>query len=110
MIPKQIRLSTPEKLGITWDDGHESEISLQTLRDHCPCAACQGETVLLRTYKPQQSPALPGKYDLQHLETVGHYALQISWGDGHNTGIYPWQVLRAMCECPRCLSKKREAE
>ncbi len=106
MVPTQIRLSTPEKLGITWDDGHESVISLQTLRDRCPCAGCQGETVLLRTYKPQSSPALPGKYELRGAETIGHYALQISWGDGHNTGIYPWQVLRAMCECPLCFSKK----
>jgi DUF971 family protein len=106
MIPTQIRLSTPEKLAITWDDGHESEISLQTLRNQCPCAGCQGETVLLRTYKPQPSPVLPGKYTILNLETIGHYALQISWEDGHNTGIYPWQILRAMCECNLCLSKK----
>jgi DUF971 family protein len=105
MIPIQIRLLRPEELGITWDDGHESVISLHTLREQCPCAGCRGETVLLRTYKPQQSTALPGKYDLQGAETIGRYALQISWGDGHNTGIYPWQVLRAMCECPTCLSK-----
>jgi DUF971 family protein len=106
MIPKQIRLSRPEELGITWDDGHESVISLRTLRDHCPCAGCQGETVLLRTYKPEPGPALPGKYDLVGVETIGHYALQASWGDGHRTGIYPWLVLRSLCECPLCLSQK----
>lgn len=107
MIPTQIRLSSHEKLEITWDDGHESIISVQTLRDRCPCAACQGETVLLRTYQPKPSPAMPGKYELRAADVVGHYALQVSWGDGHNTGIYPWQTLRAMCECSICTSKKK---
>ena len=32
-----------------------------------------------------------------HLSTVGHYALHIDWRDGHHTGIYPWDMLRALC-------------
>jgi DUF971 family protein len=106
MIPTQISLANPDQLSIKWDDGHASVISLRTLRDHCPCASCQGETVLLRTYAPAPQADLPGKYELTGARQVGHYALQISWGDGHTTGIYPWEVLRNLCECPECRSKK----
>ena len=30
------------------------------------------------------------------LETVGRYALQIDWSDGHSTGIYPFRRLREL--------------
>jgi DUF971 family protein len=103
MIATKIKLSSPQELYIQWDDGHESVISLLSLRDSCPCAGCQGETVLLKTYKPQQQPQLPGRYNLTGIEQIGHYAIQISWGDGHSTGIYTWEYLRSLCECSSCL-------
>ncbi len=105
MIPRQVRLNTPEQLGITWDDGHLGLISLITLRDQCPCAGCQGETVLLRSYQPLPQPELPGKYVLKNAEQVGSYALQLTWGDGHATGLYTWEKLRGLCECELCRKK-----
>lgn len=98
----QIRLKDSKTLFIRWDDGHEEEVSLTTLRDHCPCAGCQGETVLLRTYKPEPKPDLPGKYNLTGAEPVGNYGLRLTWGDGHDTGIYTWENLRSLCECAQC--------
>jgi DUF971 family protein len=105
MIPTQIKLSSPDELSIQWDDGHASIISLHTLRENCPCAGCQGETVLLKTYKPEPQQHLPGRYTLTGVQQVGHYALQISWGDGHSTGIYTWAILRNLCECQNCLDR-----
>ncbi len=70
-----------------------TEIPLRILRDNCPCASCQGETVLLKTFKPAPSPELPGKYVLKGAQQVGSYALQVFWGDGHQTGIYTWETL-----------------
>jgi DUF971 family protein len=32
-----------------------------------------------------------------HISAVGNYALNIEWSDGHRTGIYPWDMLRAIC-------------
>ena len=104
MIATRIALASPGQLSIDWDDGHKSTISLKTLRDNCPCASCKGETVLLRTYTPAPTPELPGKYALKSAEQVGYYALQLQWGDGHATGIYTWQLLRSLCECPLCLA------
>jgi DUF971 family protein len=102
MIPKQITLSKDRKLQILWDDGHESLISLPSLRESCPCATCQGETVLLRHYEPPPQPDLPGKSELVDAKQVGSYALQLAWRDGHNTGIYTWERLRSLCECSLC--------
>ena len=39
------------------------------------------------------------------LSLVGNYALNIEWSDGHRTGIYPWDMLRALCPCPQCTGK-----
>ena len=102
MIPKQIKLGKDKKLQLTWDDGHESVIALNTLRDSCPCASCQGETVLLHHFAPAPQPDLPGKYDLTDAKQVGSYALQLTWKDGHSTGIYTWERLRSLCECEIC--------
>jgi DUF971 family protein len=40
------------------------------------------------------------------METVGRYALQIDWSDGHNTGIFTFEQLRSQCECESCQQKK----
>jgi len=33
-------------------------------------------------------------YEIKNIETVGEYAIQITWKDGHNTGIYSWEYLK----------------
>ncbi|MCH6575187.1 MAG: DUF971 domain-containing protein [Bacteroidetes bacterium] len=95
MIPVQIKIVDKEKLFIKWDDDSESGISLKYLRDECPCAGCKGETILLKTFRPPSHPIdLPGMYEIKNIETVGEYAIQITWKDGHNTGIYSWDYLK----------------
>lgn len=106
MNPKQIKIFEKNKLQIVWNDGKESRIGLKYVREECPCASCKGETVLLKTYRnPQkgqaslwdrqtkQSSASPEMYKIKNIQTVGSYAIQITWGDGHNTGIYTWEYL-----------------
>jgi DUF971 family protein len=107
LIASKIQFSSSQELSILWDDNHASTITLQTLRDRCPCAGCQGETVLLRTYTPDPQPHLPGRYNVIGIQQVGHYAVQISWGDNHSTGIYTWEYLRSLCECSLCQLKKK---
>jgi DUF971 family protein len=109
MIPTQIKLTADETtqsdvLFLTWDDGHSGPISLHALRDDCPCAGCKGETVLLKTYMPAETPEMPGKYKLVGAQQVGSYALSVTWADGHQTGIYTWKHLRALCQCKACAS------
>jgi DUF971 family protein len=99
MKPKQIKVIEKVKLFLKWENDSETYIQLKYLRDECPCASCKGETVLLRTYKPaKQTLASPESYMIKSIQQVGGYAIQIYWGDGHNTGIYTWDYLNQLSE------------
>jgi DUF971 family protein len=37
-------------------------------------------------------------YLVKDIQTVGGYAIQITWKDDHNTGIYTWEYLRKLDE------------
>jgi DUF971 family protein len=94
MQPKQIKIENKEILVVRWDDKTESRIDIKYLRDECPCANCKGETVLLKTYRPPRIQTInPEMYKVKNIETVGGYAIRVSWKDGHNTGIYSWEYL-----------------
>jgi DUF971 family protein len=95
MRPKNINRISPTEVKIIWDDGKETIHTMERLRDNCPCAGCSGETVLLREYRPPEPDRqATGRYELKAIQPVGSYALQFTWGDGHNTGIYTFEVLR----------------
>ncbi|HMS64091.1 MAG TPA: DUF971 domain-containing protein [Ignavibacteria bacterium] len=97
--PKKIRKTENNLLQIIWSDDSLSEIDLQTLRDKCPCVSCQGETVLFSSYIPIKSPfKAAGFYEIEKIETVGNYAVQITWKDKHNTGIYSWEYLKELSD------------
>ena len=91
-------------LAINWEDGHESLLSFQLLRDRCPCASCQGEPDLFgRVQRPADaSGGAERNYELVGIHPVGHYALQLRWADGHSTGIYSFAYLRSLCDCDLC--------
>ena len=88
-----------EELALKWEDGSESFISLERLRRACPCAGCQGERdVMGNLYRGPERPLSPAAFQLVRLERVGTYAVQPVWGDGHATGIYSFDYLRAAAE------------
>ena len=86
---------------ISWSDGHESVHPYDALRRACPCAWCAGEggqpgTVNAETaFTTQQTT-------LYELVPVGRYGLTPVWGDGHRTGIFTYERLRAQCQCDAC--------
>ncbi len=105
--PTRIHQTSSGEIGITWSDGHESVMSLRTVRDACPCAGCKGETVLFKTYIPPAfNTETPGRYMLKAAVPVGNYALKLTWGDGHEMGMYTWEQLRSLCECPACVLQR----
>ena len=84
-----------EELAIKWDDGSESFIALNKLRQYCPCAGCKGETdVMGNVYKNPERPLPPEAFRLLRVSHVGGYALQPVWGDNHMTGIYSYEYLK----------------
>lgn len=94
MRPTSIKQTDKETITITWDDNIVSPFTIQLLRDECPCAECKGEQILMHQILPVVKPKLPGHYELQSIVPVGSYAIQITWGDGHATGLYSWEYLR----------------
>lgn len=88
-----------QELAIKWDDGTESFVSLQSLRRHCPCAACKGETdVMGNTHKGPEIKLSPRSFELRRIDTIGGYGLQPTWGDGHNSGIFPFALIRKIAD------------
>lgn len=82
-----------------WEDGFEATISVEELRKACPCAECTGEKIGDVIYSiPKPVKFEPRVYDLIGLETVGNYAISAKWGNGHDTGIYPWELFRSVFE------------
>jgi DUF971 family protein len=93
MKPLDIQVIGNE-LAIKWADGGESFIALEKLRRACPCAGCKGEMdVMGNLYKGPDIVLKPESYVLRGLTQVGSYAIQPTWGDGHNSGIFSFEYL-----------------
>lgn len=83
------------ELAIRWEDGSESYILLEKLRRCCPCASCSGEVDILgNLYKGPDKPLPAGAFELVRFGPVGGYAIQPTWKDGHNSGLYSFEYLR----------------
>ena len=86
---------------LKFNDGYETQLTSHVLRDNCPCAGCKGEEVLFHKFEPLiRAPISEPGYLLEQAKMVGNYAIQLFWGDGHNTGIYTWDYLRKISSNP----------
>lgn len=92
-----------DEIALVWGDGHESYFRGEALRRACTCASCQGEEHLFgRATMPILKPYSEGAFQPRAATLVGNYGLQITWGDGHQYGIYHLDWLRHSCPCPTC--------
>ena len=102
--PERIAVSKSKGIRIDWKDGHRSEYVSAYLREQCPCASCTGAHGGAAETSRDASPFPMYKPPLKMLsaDPVGNYALQINWNDGHNAGIYTFDLLRRICPCAEC--------
>ena len=87
--PTEIRLHQKSRvLEIAFADGKAFRLPCEFLRVYSPSAEVRG-------HGPGQEVLQSGKKDVEILrvEPVGHYAVQLHFSDGHNTGIYSWDLL-----------------
>jgi DUF971 family protein len=111
----KIHVSTGAGVDITWADGHASHYEFAYLRDECPCATCKDEREKKQDFAgstPRPSAALPmfkPKVKANAATSVGNYAIQLTFNDGHATGIYSYDQLRSICPCPACASAFRSS-
>jgi DUF971 family protein len=97
MADQQVAKPTPENitvhsaskvLEVSFSDGASFRIPFELLRVCSPSAEVQG-------HGPGQETLQTGKrqVDVVAIEPVGNYAVQPTFSDGHNTGLYTWEYL-----------------
>ena len=87
--PTEIKLHQKSRvLEIAFDDGKSYRLPFEFLRVHSPSAEVRG-------HGPGQEVLQTGKkeVDITRVEPVGSYAIQLCFSDGHETGIYSWDLL-----------------
>ena len=88
-VPTEIKLhQVSQVLEITFADGKAFRLPAEFLRVYSPSAEVRG-------HGPGQEVLQVGKKDVKILavEPVGNYAVQFRFSDGHDTGIYSWDLL-----------------
>lgn len=92
--PTEIKLHQKSRvLEIAFDDGKSFRLPYEFLRVHSPSAEVRG-------HGPGQEVLQAGKKDvaITRAEPVGSYAVQLCFSDGHETGIYSWDLLYQLGE------------
>jgi len=88
-IPVDIKVQTRSRtFEIAFEDGTRSELTHEFLRVHSPSAEVRG-------HGPGQEVLQLGKeaVAIDRVEPVGSYAVRLCFNDGHDTGIYTWELL-----------------
>jgi DUF971 family protein len=98
--PTELKLVGDTELLVAWNDGQRRQYSFVELRDECPCAMCRERRAtaekpsqeLLPVLRPEEARPLR----VVAMKPVGNYAYAISFSDGHDTGIYTFELLRTL--------------
>ena len=75
-------------LEITFNEGSTFNLPTEYLRVYSPSAEVQG-------HGPGEEKLQIGKQDVnvERIEQVGNYAIQLFFDDNHDTGIFSWDTL-----------------
>ncbi|MCC8996521.1 MAG: DUF971 domain-containing protein [Nitrosomonas sp.] len=87
--PTEIKLHQKSRvLDISFSDGKTFNLPCEFLRVYSPSAEVSG-------HGPGQEVLQTGKsmVNIQKIAPVGNYAIQLYFSDGHNTGLYSWDLL-----------------
>ena len=88
-IPTEITLHKKSRvLELGFEDGTRYQLPAEYLRVYSPSAEVRG-------HGPGQETLQTGKRNVEitDLEGVGNYAVKPTFSDGHDTGIYSWDLL-----------------
>lgn len=98
--PTALKLDESQRLLIDWSDGQKRRYRVRALRDACPCATCREKRS--QPSDPMQLPTLTmaeaQPLRILGMQPLGNYAYNIAFSDGHDTGIYTFELLRELGE------------
>jgi DUF971 family protein len=92
-IPVEITLQRQSRsLEVAYEDGSRYSLSHEFLRVFTPSAEARG-------HGPGQEILQVGKREvtIEAIEPVGNYAIRPVFSDGHDSGIYSWDLLHNLC-------------
>lgn len=108
-MPTRIERLEGRRLAIDWSDGQQRRYSVRELREKCPCATCRERR---REDDDDQEAAEPDPSALRVLPVLkaeearplevtamrpaGQYAYNIQFSDGHNSGLFTFELLRQL--------------
>jgi DUF971 family protein len=95
--PIDVEVKRDTGVTITFADEVVAVFNMVELRLGCPCAECRN----LRDRDGGESwprPNSPIPLGIVDAEFHGGWGLSLTWNDGHNTGIYPFEALRRWAE------------
>jgi DUF971 family protein len=79
-------------LALTWPDCGVTRLGAERLR-----RASRAATEIRRQVDGIELVISP-ELRVASIETIGNYALRLSFSDGHDRGIYPWSYLRELAD------------
>ena len=91
-IPTEIKLhQLSREMELTFSDGSHFRLTYEYLRVYSPSAEVRG-------HGPGQETLQTGKrnVEIKAIEPVGNYAVQPVFSDGHDSGIYSWDLLYSL--------------
>ena len=95
--PKHLDLKKDKGLTVHWRDGRVSFYPVTYLRKMSPSADARELREQMQANPLTVLPASVGQDEpltATGAQMVGHYAVKITFSDGHDTGLYSWQYLR----------------
>ena len=99
--PVEIAVTPERALAISWNDGHETVIKIDALRDYCACATCR-KARMDRTEEEEK----PKRRSLHVLEAGEAVACRgANWDDGHRS-IFTYEYLASLCPCDACTAER----
>ena len=92
-IPTEIKLHQKSRiLELAFENGERFELTFEFLRVFTPSAEARGHGVGQETLQIGKRDV-----DIVSIEPVGNYAIKPVFSDGHDSGLYSWDVLHNLC-------------
>lgn len=95
IAPTDIQLIGNE-VAIKWADGVESFLACAQLRAASPSAAAKGEPDIFGRIHGGEGPRDFSGVTVTGWQVIGNYAVRFDFSDGHNSGLYSYELLRQL--------------
>lgn len=106
LVPEKIERAGDNGLLIQWSDRVRTSYTARQLRDGCPCATCREKQRAKEKEqteaagRPRLLPVLTAAelkpLTILRMVPLGNYAYNVAFSDGHDSGIYTFELLRQL--------------